>query len=127
MTHCGKPQATHDITTHMNPTTLYPYTPKRGDFVTGKLVGEEDCRQGWIVQIHPTILRGRDGDEYPVKDKVTLVDNPPTRTAASYREDPYESEMEPPDPPPPGPCHDSELIRNQDPLHYWRGTNPDNG
>jgi hypothetical protein len=218
------------------------YTPKLGDFVTGKLAGEADCRQGWIVQLHPTtVLRGESCTEYNVEGELTLVDKPPSREQRHYRypqpaqadvalpieslpanaavtqvvvnhqrlvqwipgpgvyhapswvwqlvaqaekgyRDPHtglnleealrereilrsiirdylategstewaksqrsivqqrvyerachvfpyrdidESEMEPADPAPPGPCHPSELIRNQDPIHYWRGTNPD--
>lgn len=72
----------------MNPVTSQPYTPKLGDFVTGKLVGAVDFRQGWIVQLYPTtVIRGESRTEYEVEGALSLVEDNhlPTREIHHYR------------------------------------------
>ena len=46
-------------------------------FVTAKLKGENDCRQGAVVSETPLIIRGQSGMEYMWEGKVTPVINPP--------------------------------------------------
>jgi len=53
---------------------------KGGDFVTGKLFGKTDARQGWISEVRPDgtfIITGESGTDYLCEGAATLVRNPP--------------------------------------------------
>lgn len=43
-----------------------------GHFVTAKLKGEDDCRQGVVISINPLIVRGELGD-YECEGTPTMV------------------------------------------------------
>jgi len=49
----------------------------KGKFVTAKLLGKEDCRQGWVVAINTIIIQGQSGIIYICEGKPTIVCNPP--------------------------------------------------
>ena len=48
-----------------------------GRFVTAKIKGEEEARQGWIVEIDPFVIRDRSGTRHECEGYPTLVSNPP--------------------------------------------------
>lgn len=54
----------------------FPSTAWLGLFVTAKLKGVEDCRQGWITSIHPLKITGYLGS-YLCEGRPVIVDNPP--------------------------------------------------
>lgn len=45
-----------------------------GHFVTAKLKGKEDCRQGLVISVEPLILKGVHG-EYECEGNPTVVDS----------------------------------------------------
>ena len=49
---------------------------KLGTFVTAKLKGKEECRQGTIVRIQPLRIKGQSGAIYDCEGIPTLVVNP---------------------------------------------------
>lgn len=49
-----------------------------GDYVTAKLRGVNDCRQGWVVSLR---IRGESGKEYECEGAPVLVGNPPASPA----------------------------------------------
>ena len=48
-----------------------------GSFVTAKLQGENDCRQGWVVNVDPLMIRGESGKVYCCENVPTLVEPQP--------------------------------------------------
>ena len=48
-----------------------------GVFVTAKLKGSDECRQGWIINRNPLQIQGESGKIYDVVNPVTTVANPP--------------------------------------------------
>jgi len=48
-----------------------------GRFVTAKLMGLEDCRQGWVIELCPFIIQGESGDFYQCEGTPIIVKNPP--------------------------------------------------
>ena len=48
-----------------------------GVFVTAKLKGKEDCRQGFLKATNPLIIFGVTGREYECEGDVAIVGNPP--------------------------------------------------
>ena len=50
-----------------------------GKFVTAKLLGKNDCRQGWIVSVSPLKIEGQSGQQYLCEGKPVVVVNPPQR------------------------------------------------
>jgi len=46
-------------------------------FVTAKLKGADDSRQGVAISVEPLILKGVSGKTYKCEGLPTLVDNPP--------------------------------------------------
>jgi hypothetical protein len=48
-----------------------------GRFVTAKLFGKDDCRQGWIISTVPFIIQGQSGIHYHCSREPVLVVNPP--------------------------------------------------
>ncbi len=48
-----------------------------GKFVTAKLKGIDDCRQGVVISMDPLRIRGQSGFEYECEGPLTLVVNPP--------------------------------------------------
>lgn len=51
---------------------------REGVFVTAKLRGKAECRQGWVIQTDPLRIRGESGTEYDCEGQPTAVVNPPT-------------------------------------------------
>lgn len=51
-----------------------------GRFVTAKLRGKDDCRQGWVIGLAPLRIRGETGEEYECEGTPAIVVNPPDRT-----------------------------------------------
>lgn len=51
-----------------------------GQFVTAKLKGQNNPRQGWVVEIDPLIIQGRSGEKYECEGEPVIVTNPPTKT-----------------------------------------------
>ena len=49
-----------------------------GKFVTAKLFGKDDCRQGWIISMEPFIIQGRLGIHYHCSGLPVIIHNPPT-------------------------------------------------
>lgn len=52
-----------------------------GTFVTAKLFGKDDCRQGWVISTIPLIIQGQSGIHYHCSGKPVLVVNPPPNQA----------------------------------------------
>ena len=50
-----------------------------GVFVTAKIVGANDCRQGAVISIDPLRIRGQSGAEYDCEGEPTVVENPPEK------------------------------------------------
>lgn len=50
-----------------------------GVFVTAKLAGEDDCRQGAVISIVPLRIRGQSGAEYDCEGEPAVVENPPEK------------------------------------------------
>lgn len=48
-----------------------------GKFVTAKLAGADDCRQGAVISLNPLRIRGESGSEYDCEGTPTAVTNPP--------------------------------------------------
>lgn len=51
-------------------------------FVTAKLADEEDCRQGWVIDVSATglfVIRGESGELYVCEGDPTIVDPQPER------------------------------------------------
>lgn len=48
-----------------------------GRYVTAKLKGAEDCRQGWVVELDPFVIKGESGELYTCEGDTVLVSNPP--------------------------------------------------
>ena len=48
-----------------------------GFFVTAKLKGQDDSRQGWVTSIDPLMIRGESGVNYECAGNPVLVTNPP--------------------------------------------------
>jgi len=48
-----------------------------GHFVTAKLKGKEDCRQGVVVSLKPLLIKGQYGRVYECEGSPTAVINPP--------------------------------------------------
>lgn len=46
-------------------------------FVTAKLLGADDFRQGVIINVDPLIIRGQSGEEYECEGEPVIVVNPP--------------------------------------------------
>lgn len=46
-------------------------------FVTAKLLRKEDCRQGWLLSLHPLRIKGESGKVYACEGTPTRVINPP--------------------------------------------------
>ena len=46
-------------------------------FVTAKLLGKEDCRQGWLTSLHPLKIKGQSGKVYLCEGTPKRVVNPP--------------------------------------------------
>jgi hypothetical protein len=46
-------------------------------FVTAKLAGQDDCRQGAVISTDPLRIRCQSGEEHDCEGEPTLVDNPP--------------------------------------------------
>lgn len=58
----------------------YPRLYQR--FVTAQLDNKSECRQGWVIQCEPLVIRGESGREYLCEGTPILVDNPPRRTVS---------------------------------------------
>lgn len=50
-----------------------------GKFVTAKLEGRNESRQGVVVSMDPFIIRGQSGIEYRCEGEPVRVDNPPPK------------------------------------------------
>lgn len=50
-----------------------------GVFVTAKLAGLGDCRQGAVISTDPLRIRGQSGEEYDCEGCPTVVVNPPEK------------------------------------------------
>jgi hypothetical protein len=50
-------------------------------FVTAKLFGKNDCRQGFVKRLIPLIIQGVSGTYYYCEGTPVLVVNPPTKLA----------------------------------------------
>lgn len=50
-------------------------------FVTAKLFGKNDCRQGFVKRLIPLIIQGVSGTYYHCEGAPVLVVNPPTKPA----------------------------------------------
>ena len=50
-----------------------------GVFVTAKLKGRIDPRQGWITKMHPLTIVGQSGKVYECEGTPAIVSNPPKR------------------------------------------------
>ena len=48
-----------------------------GKFVTAKLKGKDDCRQGAVISEAPLIIQGVSGTRYECEGQPTVVSNPP--------------------------------------------------
>ena len=48
-----------------------------GEFVTAKLKGKDNCRQGAVISVDPLIISGQSGTEYECEGEPRLVINPP--------------------------------------------------
>jgi len=48
-----------------------------GKFVTAKLLGKDDCRQGWVIDTNLFLVKGQSGETYLCEGEPVLVDNPP--------------------------------------------------
>lgn len=50
-----------------------------GKFVTAKLKGKDEPRQGWVININPLIIKGQTGTRYTCDGSYTptIVENPP--------------------------------------------------
>ena len=46
-------------------------------FVTAKLLGKEDCRQGWLMSLRPLRIKGESGKVYLCEGTPKRVINPP--------------------------------------------------
>lgn len=46
-------------------------------FVTAKLLGKEDCRQGWLISTCPLRIKGESGKVYLCEGTPKMVINPP--------------------------------------------------
>ena len=49
----------------------------RFTFVTAKLLGEEGCRQGWLISRYPLRIKGESGRVYMCEGTPKIVTNPP--------------------------------------------------
>lgn len=49
-----------------------------GKFVTAKLFGKDDCRQGCVKSLSPLIIQGISGIHYHCEGEPVIVVNPPT-------------------------------------------------
>ena len=52
-----------------------------GKFVTAKLYGKNDCRQGWAISSSPFRIKGESGQVYLCEGSPTIVINPPLLTS----------------------------------------------
>ena len=50
-----------------------------GEFVTVKLKGQIDPRQGWVINEHPLFIKGQSGEIYECEGIPVVVDNPPQK------------------------------------------------
>jgi hypothetical protein len=48
-----------------------------GKFVTAKLIGKNETRQGWVIGIDPLAIEGQDKIPYICEGVPTIVENPP--------------------------------------------------
>ena len=64
-----------------------------GEFVTAKLSGKEDYRQGWIINQYPLRIKGQSGKEYLCEDNPVRVINPPPKEKSELDEDYEEGVM----------------------------------
>ena len=46
-------------------------------FVTAKIKGKDDARQGFIICTNPLIIKGVTGTKYECEGSPTIVSNPP--------------------------------------------------
>lgn len=46
-------------------------------FVTARLLGKKDCRQGWLMSLHPLRIKGESGKVYACEGRPKIVINPP--------------------------------------------------
>jgi hypothetical protein len=46
-------------------------------YVTAKLAGEDDCRQGWVISLDPLVIQGFQ-ETYRCEGRPRAVINPPT-------------------------------------------------
>ena len=44
-----------------------------GYFATARLKGEQDCRQGWIINMYPLKIQGEDGTVYDCEGDPVIV------------------------------------------------------
>jgi hypothetical protein len=64
------------MTMHRSPGVVPRHLPEDnmlGRFVTAKLKGKNDCRQGYIIQLEPLRIRGESGQEYDCEGDPVLV------------------------------------------------------
>lgn len=60
----------------------WPQVPEVGDFVTAKLVGKYNCRQGWVREVLADgrfVIVGQSGAVYACEGPFSIVINPPER------------------------------------------------
>ena len=70
-----------------------------GEFVTAKLKGKIDPRQGWVINENPLFIKGQSGEIYECEGTPAIVENPPQKTndgmdsvmAAKLRTEPLEN------------------------------------
>jgi len=55
-----------------------------GKFVTARLLGEDDCRQGWVINTSPLKIEGQTGEQYLCEGNPTTVINPPKRRKSTH-------------------------------------------
>ena len=50
-----------------------------GKFVSAKLRGRKEARQGWVISIDPLQIIGQSNTVYKCEGEPVIIDNPPQR------------------------------------------------
>lgn len=61
-----------------------------GKFVTAKLKGVMESRQGWVIKEDPLLIRGVSGKEYKCEGEPVLVSNPQPKRMIEIKEEDFE-------------------------------------